>query len=344
MNHMHLITFTPATNKADTWENGELQKSHSSTCRGGDLNGEEVKNFYESLLASSSEAGASCVRKRKAVRWKTRTESADEQQDARSSPAAGAERDGHLMLKCAQNGDLKTLRRLLETARCDINFRDSYYWTALMCAACSGQAEVVRYLLNRGAAWIGVCDSTGRDALDLARHAGHAEIVSALEVFHTRREEQEEQRERPLQKKFCPVCEVEYQEDSVEQHERSTLHLFNKNDTPAPTYYFIPESNVGFKMMLKDGWNKETGLGPEGKGQKFPVKTVLKRDQKGLGFQRDLKPKVTHFNANDSEAVKRPKTSISRVQKAATVSRREERRRETKEKAWEKDLRMYMNL
>ncbi|XP_067829929.1 G patch domain and ankyrin repeat-containing protein 1 [Heptranchias perlo] len=343
MNHLHLITFTRATDKADTWENGERRKSRSSSCGNGALNGEEVKNFYESLLASSSEAGASSVRKRKVVRWKARNESANEQQNARSLPAA-AERNGHLMLKCAQNGDLKTLRRLVETVTCDINFRDSYYWTAMMCAAYSGQAEVVRYLLNRGAAWIGVCDSTGRDALDLARQAGHAEIVTVLEEFHTQQEVQQEQRERPLQKKYCQVCEVEYQEDSIEQHERSTLHLFNKSDKPAPTYYFIPESNVGFKMMLKEGWNKETGLGPDGKGQKFPVKTVLKRDQRGLGFQRGSKPKVTHFNANDSDAVKRPKNPVSRVQRVATVSRREERRREAKEKAWEKDLRIYMNL
>ncbi|XP_067865251.1 G patch domain and ankyrin repeat-containing protein 1 [Heterodontus francisci] len=343
MNHMRLITFTRAKDKADTWENGERRKSLSSSCENGVLNGEEVKNFYESLLASSSEAGTSSIRKRKVVRWKARTESTNEQQNANGLPEA-VERNGHLMLKCAQNGDLKMLRRLVETVTCNINFRDSYYWTAMMCAAYNGQAEVVRYLLNRGAAWIGVCDSKGRDALDLARQAGHSEIVTALEEFHTQQGEKQEQRVRPLQRKFCQVCEVEYQEDSIEQHERSTLHLFSKSDKPAPTYYFIPESNVGFKMMLKEGWNKETGLGPAGKGQKFPVKTVLKRDQKGLGFQRDLKPKVTHFNANDSEAVKPPKIPKCRVQKAATISRKEERRREAKEKAWEKDLRIYMNL
>ncbi|XP_041068095.1 G patch domain and ankyrin repeat-containing protein 1 [Carcharodon carcharias] len=341
MNHTHLITFTRAKEKADTWENGERRKTPS--CRNRILNGDEVKNFYESLLASSSEAGTSSVRRRQVVWRRSKTESAEGQQNARSLPEA-VERNGHLILKCAQNGDLKALRRLVETATCDINFRDSYYWTAMMCAAYSGQAEVVRYLLKRGAAWIGVCDSTGRDALDLARQAGHSEIIATLEEFHTHQEEQQDLRERPWQKKFCQICEVEYQEDSVEQHERSTLHLFSKNDKPAPTYYFIPETNVGFKMMLKEGWNKETGLGPAGKGQKFPVKTVLKRDQKGLGFQTDLKPKVTHFNANDSEAVKRPKNPISRVQKAATVSKREERRREAKEKAWEKDLRTYMNL
>ncbi|XP_038672433.1 G patch domain and ankyrin repeat-containing protein 1 [Scyliorhinus canicula] len=343
MNHTQLIAFTRAKEKADGWENGQRRKSPSSRCRDGALNGDEVKSFYEGLLASRSEAGASSVRRRRVVWRKLRPENADEQRDSRGLPKAAAG-NGHLMLKCAQNGDLKMLRSLVERVMCDIDFRDSYYWTAMMCAAYGGQVEVVRYLLQRGAAWVGVCDSTGRDALDLARQAGHSEIVAALEDFHSHREEQQGPRERPQLKKFCQICEVEYQADSVEEHERSTLHLFNKNDKPAPTYYFIPETNVGFKMMLKEGWDKEGGLGPDGKGQKFPVKTVLKRDQKGLGFQTDLRPKVTHFSANDSEAVERPKNLLGRVQKAATVSRKEERRREAKEKAWEKDLRTYMNL
>ncbi|XP_048472893.1 G patch domain and ankyrin repeat-containing protein 1 [Rhincodon typus] len=344
MDHMNLITFTRAKDKTDTWENGERRKSPSPGPGIEVLTGDEVKKFYESLLASDDEAGTSSVRKHKVVWQKSKTERTNGEQNPRSLPTAAMERNGHLLLKCAQDGDLKTLRRLLETATCDINFRDSYYWTATMCAAYSGQAEVVNYLLNRGAAWIGVCDSMGRDALDLARQAGHVEIITMLEEFHPHREKQQEPRERPRQKKYCQICEVQYEEDSIEQHERSTLHLFNKKDKPVPTYYFIPETNVGFRMMLKEGWDRETGLGPTGKGQKFPVKTVLKRDQKGLGFQSDLKPKVTHFNANDSDAVKQPKPPNSRVQRAATVSRREERRQQAKEKAWEKDLRTYMNL
>ncbi|XP_078061946.1 G patch domain and ankyrin repeat-containing protein 1 [Mustelus asterias] len=343
MNHQHLITFTRAKEKADSWENGQRWQSPLPRHRGRAANGDEVKDFYESVLASDSEAGASSLRRKRVVWRKSRAESADGQQNGRRL-RADVERDGHLMLRCAQNGELRILRRLVETAACDINFRDGYYWTAMMCAAYSGQSQVVRYLLNRGAAWVGVCDSAGRDALDLARQAGHSEIVATFEEFQTSRGEQEDPSERPQERKFCRVCEVEYQEDSVEQHERSTLHLFSKNERPAPTYYFIPESNVGFKMMLKEGWDKERGLGPAGQGQKFPVKTILKRDQKGLGFQTDLKAKVTHFNANDSEAVKRPRCAVARVQKAATVSKREEREREAKGRAWEKDLRTYMNL
>ncbi|XP_051899645.1 G patch domain and ankyrin repeat-containing protein 1 [Pristis pectinata] len=341
MSRGHLISFTRAAESGRAWENGERRKSRSpGSGEKGGLDGEQAKRFYESLLASSDEPGTSSVRQREAVPRRVRTEGSG----GGGRQAEGGERNGHLLLRSAQNGDLKMLRRLLETGACDINFRDSYYWTATMCAAYSGQLEAVRYLLSLGAAWIGVCDSTGRDALDLARQAGHRGVVTLLEEYHTWPEEQEDQREGPLQKKFCQVCRLEYQEDSVEQHERSTLHLFSQSDKLPPTHYFIPESNVGFQLMLKDGWNRETGLGPDGKGRKFPIRTVLKRDQKGLGFQSDLKPKVTHFGALDSTAVRQPRTAVSRTEKAATVSKKEERRREARIKAWEKDLRTYMNL
>lgn len=97
-------------------------------------------------------------------------------------------------------------------------------------------------------------------------------------------------------------------------------------------------------MMLKEGWDSEAGLGPNGTGRKFPVQTVLKRDQKGLGFQNNEKPKVTHFAANDSLAVARPAITYKRTERVATVSKKEERRKEEKSKAWERDLRTYMNI
>lgn len=37
-----------------------------------------------------------------------------------------------------------------------------------MCASWCGHAEAVRLLLQRGAAWVGVVDTQGRDARDLA--------------------------------------------------------------------------------------------------------------------------------------------------------------------------------
>lgn len=38
----------------------------------------------------------------------------------------------------------------------------------MMCASWSGHTDAVRLLLERGAAWVGVVDTQGRDAKDLA--------------------------------------------------------------------------------------------------------------------------------------------------------------------------------
>lgn len=47
-------------------------------------------------------------------------------------------------------------------------FQDTFFWTGVMCASWSGQRAAVRLLLEQGAAWVGVVDTQGRDAKDLA--------------------------------------------------------------------------------------------------------------------------------------------------------------------------------
>ncbi|XP_068105501.1 G patch domain and ankyrin repeat-containing protein 1 [Hyperolius riggenbachi] len=261
-----------------------------------------------------------------------------------SSQEPTSQKIGHQLLRCSQNGDLKGLRNLVEKERCNVNFRDGYYWTALMCAAFAGRKEIVSYLIKRGAAWIGVCETRGKDALMLAKEAGHRDVVKLLEDSLKGQPQESQPRSMPVERKYCDICKTHYQEDSRDIHERSTVHLFNKKKKIPATYYAIPDHNVGFKMMLKEGWDRESGLGPDGAGRKFPVKTILKRDQKGLGFQTEEKPKVTHFPANDPSAVDRPQIKQARIERVATLSKREERRKEAKAKAWERNLRTYMNV
>jgi hypothetical protein len=57
--------------------------------------------------------------------------------------------------------------------------------------------------------------------------------------------------------------------------------------------------------MLRSGWDGRKGLGPEGQGQRYPVKTILKKDRKCLGSLKEEKPKITHFNANEKKAIQR---------------------------------------
>ncbi|XP_071980079.1 G patch domain and ankyrin repeat-containing protein 1 [Engystomops pustulosus] len=348
MNFPRLITFTKAREKSDFWENGEQRNKNSSRRREVNISGEEAKTFYESLL--SNEMGASPSkkpsRKRKRVTTSTQGGTAGQSQTRPvvSTPDGTDERKGHQLLKCSQHGDLKGVKKLLEKENCNVNFQDHYYWTALMCAAYAGKKDVVGYLLQRGAAWVGVCETKGKDALMLAEEAGHEDVVQILQDSLRGQRQTITPRTHPPERKYCEVCKTHYEEDSIETHERSTVHLFNKKKKLPPTYYAIPEHNIGYKMMIKEGWDSEVGLGPDGTGRKFPVQTILKRDQKGLGFQSDEKPKVTHFAANDTLAVARPAITHMRTQRVATVSRKEERRKEAKAKAWERDLRTYMNI
>ena len=86
------------------------------------------------------------------------------------------------ILRAAQEGDLAKLKKLLDPheaggAGGNINARDAFWWTPLMCAARAGQGAAVRYLLGRGAAWVGVCELGGRDAAQLAEEAGFPEVA-----------------------------------------------------------------------------------------------------------------------------------------------------------------------
>ncbi|XP_056394186.1 G patch domain and ankyrin repeat-containing protein 1 [Hyla sarda] len=346
MNFPRLITFTKAREKSDLWENGEQRKKNFSRNSKVNISGEEAKTFYESLLSSEGEQSKKPSRKRRRVAAPSHegTEGQYQNRPVMAAPGSTDEKNGYQLLKCSQHGDLKGVKRLLEKENCNVNFQDGYFWTAVMCAAYAGKKEVVSYLLKRGAAWVGVCETKGKDALALAEDAGHRDVVQLLQDSLRDHPPELPPRTPPPERKYCEVCKTHYQEDSIETHERSTVHLFNKKKKLPPTFYVIPEHNIGFKMMLKEGWDSEAGLGPSGAGRKFPVQTVLKRDQKGLGFQSSDKPKVTHFAANDTTAVARSAITHKRTQRVATVSKKEERRKEAKAKAWERDLRTYMNI
>lgn len=93
--------------------------------------------------------------------------------------------------------------------------------------------------------------------------------------------------------------------------------------------------------MLRSGWNPEGGLGPEGGGPKQPVRTVLKRDQRGLGYGPPKRARVTHFQPKDLQAVKQsPKEREgAREMREGGMRKEESRRKEARERTWERDFR-----
>ncbi|GAA5934520.1 uncharacterized protein JCM15063_004600 [Sporobolomyces koalae] len=57
-----------------------------------------------------------------------------------------------------------------------------------------------------------------------------------------------------------------------------------------PTYYALPETNLGYRLLAKQGWKAGETLGPAGnRGLKVPLRAVEKFDRKGLGRDSDSK-------------------------------------------------------
>ncbi|XP_047658981.1 G patch domain and ankyrin repeat-containing protein 1-like [Tachysurus fulvidraco] len=339
------------------------------------LSGQEVRDFYQSLWKEEKKEERDTPRKeeskeeRETLRKEERREERRERHrggragwshrkgavknrggdvgNSSSAPSAG-HTEGYRLLRCAEQGDVRGVEELLRRG-CDVNFRDQFNWTALMSASFSGRTDTVRVLLQKGALWTLITDTKGRDACDLARLAGHHDVVTILQQFrithnsHTSHTPADQtQSSAPTQ--WCEVCEVCYT-DSTDTHTSSTLHQFNLKRPPSLPNYCLAPSSVGYKVMLRLGWDPHSGLGPEHSGRRVPVSTVLKLNTKGLGFGPKPRSKVTHFKANDVQAVDRArKRREERRNRAATVSAKDRKRTEDRQRQWERDFRTSFNI
>lgn len=188
-----LITFTRGTNTSDLWKDGQQQPQQKEELEPA-LDGSAIRAFYEAVIRDESNSSepqrpqpeSAHERKRKKRRTRETTtetvpESISGEHEQWRSPEA-EEKMTQWILKAAQEGNLAELKRLLEPREAggaggNINARDAFWWTPLMCAAQAGQGAAVRYLLGRGAAWVGVCELGGRDAAQLAEEAGFPEVA-----------------------------------------------------------------------------------------------------------------------------------------------------------------------
>ena len=102
---------------------------------------------------------------------------------------------------------------------------------------------------------------------------------------------------------YCDICKLHLRDSVTSVHDVSTVHQYSCQHRTKYLSYTLPQSNRGFQMMLRSGWNPDKGLGSEGQGRQFPIKTVLKRDRLGIGIKSKM-PRVTHFRPGDISAVK----------------------------------------
>ena len=330
------------TEESSRCRNEDKTKSGELGCS---LSGSEARLFYEGLIASVStkdvNASSKQTRKSKGNSSCGRKESLRKARSHTESTCGVTE-----LLRAAQDGDLGTVQRAILEEGCDVNCTDSFSWTPLMCSCHAGHERVVCFLLEHGAEWRGVHDAKGRDARQLAVLGGHQSVVGYLDrhaqqvmdgdgVMSTGEED-------GVEEEFCSDCDVSVKgtRRQMKRHFTSTTHLINAHSGEEPCPHFgLPPSNVGFQLLVKEGWDMHGGLGPTGKGRRYPVKTELKNDRGCVGGGGSSK-RVTHFEPYDVSAVtgrSNPSTRPPRVhlRKKELLRRQENARRKERQLRWE---------
>lgn len=238
-------------------------------------------------------------------------------------------------LKYAQDGDLDEMIKIW-AYDINIDYTDAYGWTALMCASREGHKDVVRWLLENNAD-VECVNNQQKTAKDIAKNRKISRLIEKSMKGLPLEDKVDSDKSKELKTFYCEICKEEFSDSSQFVHETSTLHLFNNQEKITSTHYFIPPANRGFQMMLRSGWEPEKGLGNEGQGRKFPIKTVLKRDREGLGGEKPKEPKITHFAAKDEKAIKYPQKE--RKMRIKTLKKKERAKQISKEKAKEINFR-----
>lgn len=274
----------------------------------GTLSGEEAQAFYTEVIGLDGEVQSSPLPARSNPSEKSHVslyDSSDDEEGPRLTFKLGSSRQRRYLAKdlltAAQNGNCKDLRKILASKKLNVNLQDAFGWTPLHCAAYEGHVSCVSVLLKYGAAK-DLKDNKGRTALDLSRRRKKYRVYHLIQHYGT--EQQQVLPKAPPEPVMitCTGCGVEYDRNEEEGHISSIIHRASQGASTDPAYG-IPSSNMGFRLLETMGWQKEQGLGSDGQGRKYPVKTQLKRDREGLGLSK--KPaKITHFDPKDPRSIR----------------------------------------
>lgn len=306
-------------------------------------NGSVARETYENVLQMPSTSTARCER-------------VSEDKARRRSKRHSLPFDENQLFLAATSNEVSTIERMMLNNR-TINVTDQFGWTALMMAACDGHLDAVKVLFNRGAK-IDIVNKQMDTALTLAEKKNHQSVVAFLNktqcdticlsssddedvTIRNKKTKREATHEKPhLETFYCDICQAEFSQTDRKSHAASTLHRFNRTDLQkAPRHFGIPETNVGFQMLLQQGWDRESGLGAERDGVIYPIKTTLRKPRSGLGTQQPNKPKVTHFKPFDSSAVKSTRAPSGRP----ASTKRQMRAQELRDKRKDRHLRKLLS-
>ena len=155
--------------------------------------GDEVRKFYEELVSKpTSSKSKSRVPVKTTVSKKRSHKKTDIASNSGSKTVSANQ-----FLKSAQEGDLDCVKRCLSEG-ININVTDKFGWTALMCAAFSGETDTVDHLLTSGADK-SVRNSNDDTAFSLARLRKRKEVIKRLE------NQTDDTTERDFEGTFCCV-------------------------------------------------------------------------------------------------------------------------------------------
>ncbi|XP_058793960.1 G patch domain and ankyrin repeat-containing protein 1 homolog isoform X1 [Phymastichus coffea] len=265
----------------------------------------------------------------------------NKKKNSKITSASKATNDLNTLFKAVELGDKDFVYQSFDGQ--NVNISDQFGWTPLMSAACSGHIVIVDFLLKLGAD-VKIRDKSGLSAIDVAVRKHHIEIVNLLKLHLQASKSNNSDKidqvvdeikkvSEDFERFYCKICNTNFVSSSRRQHDSSIVHIFNCKPKVANIFYGIPVQNRGYQMLLNKGWNEQDGLGPTGEGQKYPVKTVLKRDRKGFSESHRKFARVTHFDSNDVIAIKsvckKRKTRLTKQNK-----KKELRKEVVKTRAW----------
>lgn len=285
------------------------------------FNGEEIEEFYKQVVEKNVKFSKKC--KQENVPNKTKYH---------NTPRENFDKQ-RFHCYATENKAEKLLQ--INYKENDINTLDNYGWSGLMMSACAGATEAVKVLLRLGANRT-IKDKSQRTAKDLALKKGYYHIVEILENSTSPDSQADNKDMVPISYKqkpfYCSECKQTFMETAQRQHYTSTVHQFNvRSSLPLNKLqkFNIPSRNKGLQLMVKQGWDKESGLGPSQNGRLYPVKTVIRKRRSGLGVEQQA-ARVTHFPAFDREAVRRHNSEYYNKKPRNRNDIRKERQRERK--------------
>ncbi|OZC07699.1 hypothetical protein X798_05335 [Onchocerca flexuosa] len=299
------IRFVRANPDIDTQASVTESTPKSTIC------GKEVRTFYETVLTEPSTSiipDTTMTMRLEKIKNSNRHPRKFTKLSNNISKEQDDSKKNYELFKDAANGNMRGVVDYCRRKGMDINVSDQYGWTALMCASYAGHLHIVKYLLSLGVD-VSKRSKSGETAADFALKCGHREIYRHI----LNEKEKSNVRCKPSLRmikgprkilevtRFCDACQCNY---IGKAHLNSVAHLLETRKPVHDPGYGIPEWNKGYRILRSSGWDEFKGLGRDATGRRYPIKTVLKRDKLGLGCATSDIPKVTHFKANDVNAVK----------------------------------------